>query len=296
MHPVDNSLLDYLTKAEAFLRKKNVERPRLDAQLIFSHILGIERVRLFMEYDRPLSTEEIDAMRNLTVERAAGKPIAHILGFKEFYSRKFMVNSHVLIPRPETEELVDIAKDILSRSGQDKKNLLDMGTGSGVIGITLLLEKPESIQKIIFADISPQALDVCRENFHKLCPEVPENTVVFLQTDLFESLDDSLHGQLDLILSNPPYVLPDEYETLETDVKDYEPRIALTHPDMENFYRSFFSSARLFLSPGSPLLLESSPTLIPLLLPLAEENRFREPKVYKDLSGKERFISWQKIV
>ncbi len=295
MHPVDNTLLAYLTKAEDFLRKKNLEKPRLDAQLIFSHILGIERVRLFMEYDRPLSTEEIDAMRNLTVERAAGKPIAHLLGSKEFYSRKFMVNSHVLIPRPETEELVDIAKDIISRSGQGKKTLLDMGTGSGVIGITLVLEKPESIQKLILADISTQALDVCRENFYRLCPDVPENSVVFLQTNLFESLDDSWHGQLDLILSNPPYILPDEYETLETDVKDYEPRIALTHPDMESFYRSFFSSARLFLSPDAPLLLESSPTLIPLLLPLAEENGLHKPQIYRDLSGKERFISWQKI-
>lgn len=292
MHSLENNLSTFLERAEDFLRKKGIEKPRLDAQLIFSHVLELERYQLFTQFDRPLDKKEIVRLREMLVERADHKPIAYLLGYKEFFSRNFLVNSNVLIPRPETEELVEIVLDYDKEKGAGRKKLLDMGTGSGIIGLTLCLEHPESFSEIVLSDISSEALQTARLNYekHKECGEKAK--LNFIESNLFAELAPEYEASFDIIVSNPPYVTLAEYESLDDDVRKYEPRTALVVEDTDLFFQPFFQSARRFLKPQGALFVETSPSIIDQQKEIARSAGF-QVQSKKDYSGKERFILLQ---
>lgn len=193
--------------------QRGIPSPRLDAELLVAHALGIDRVRLYMDLDRPLSQSERGHIRSLVSRRQRREPVAYILGRKEFYGRSFIVNKDVLIPRPETELIVELA---LTKTW---KKLLDICTGSGAIGITMALERPET--EVTLSDVSSPALNVARDNAAAL----GATHVTLVESDLFSSLPTA--ARFDCITANPPYIEHSAIASLMTDVKDYEPTIAL---------------------------------------------------------------------
>lgn len=271
-------LKDYLQKAEQFLRKKEIEKPRLEAQILFSHVLNMPRIMLYTRDEQPLEPTEVDQLRELLVRKGNGEPTAYITGEKEFFSRNFIVNNSVLIPRPETEELVELIKS--TKTEYDK--VLDLGCGSGCLGITLVLEN--IAKHICLADLSPEALETTQRNAEIL---LDAEQYSISQSDLGSNLLDS---QFDLIVTNPPYVTSTEYNELHESVKNFEPRLALEVADPEAFFCRLFKNSLLLLSGPGALYMESSPTLIAAQKKWALEIGFKSVNIVKDLSGKERFL------
>jgi release factor glutamine methyltransferase len=192
--------------------------PRLDAELLIAHVLGVDRVRLYMDFDRPLSSAELAAVRALLVRRRQREPVAYLIGHREFYRREFKVTSAVLIPRPDTETLIERACALLPA---DKPlAVLDLCTGSGAIAVTLAAERP--LVNVVATDISEPALAIAAENARK---HGVEARVELRVGDLFDALAEG--ARYDLVVANPPYVRDDELPQLAAELK-HEPRLALT--------------------------------------------------------------------
>lgn len=271
-------LKDYLQKAEQFLRKKEIEKPRLEAQILFSYVLNMPRIMLYTRDEQPLERTEVDQLRELLVRKGNGEPTAYITGKKEFFSRDFVVNNSVLIPRPETEELVEIIKS----TKKEYDRVLDLGCGSGCLGITLVLEKIAN--HTCLADLSSEALETAQLNAQQL---LGEEQYSLTQSDLGDNL---LDKSFDLIVTNPPYVTSAEYNKLHESVKSFEPRLALEVPDPEAFFCRLFKNSLLTLSKDGTFYMESSPTLITAQKKWALNTGFKSVRTVNDLSGKERFL------
>jgi release factor glutamine methyltransferase len=209
-------MLGWMAKDLAAL---GVSSPRLDAELLLSHALGCDRVRLYMDMPRPLDGAELAAVKALVVRRRKREPVAYILGRREFYRRTFEVTQDVLIPRPETEVLVDRALEALPESASEGK-ALDLCTGSGAIAISIALERPGL--RVDGTDVSEAALAVARRNAQQLGAG---ERVQFFAGDLFEAVREQ-GGQYALITANPPYVGEAEWPSLAPELA-HEPRIAL---------------------------------------------------------------------
>lgn len=236
-----------LARAREFLTRKGIEEARLDAELLVSHALGLDRLGLFMALERPLTPEEITLGRQLLVRRAAGEPTAYVLGYREFYGRRFEVGAGVLIPRPDTELLVDLARE---RAGdRPALRVADFGTGSGCVATTLALELTEpdvhafdvSTDALAFAERSAIALDA---------------SVQFHAEDGLEAVESC--GPFDLVVSNPPYIAREITESLTVEVRDHEPAVALFAPegDTDFWARALIDAAPRLLKPGGTLLIE----------------------------------------
>ncbi len=238
---------EMLARAKEFLQRKGVEPARLDAELLLAHVLELTRLELYLQLERPVSAAEIDAARALLVRRGKREPVAYILGAREFYGRRFAVDARVLIPRPETELLVDLA---LARSKERPVvRIADVGTGSGALAVSLALGIPGA--RVVAVDVSPGALEVARANAAALGSEID-----FVLGDGPEALRGS--EPFDLIVSNPPYIAPEARATLEPEVADHEPELALFTPaaDPGHWLRRLSSSAGDLLAPGGTLLSE----------------------------------------
>ena len=232
---------------KAALEEATASIGRVDAQAIFAHLLGVNRAYLAANPMRVL-TESEDARADLMVaQRSMGQPVAYLLGTREFYSRDFTVGPEVLIPRPETETLVEAALDCHSRAGGNPARLLDLGTGSGAIAITLALERPELA--ITATDSSPEALAIARANAARLAARVE-----FLEGAWYAPV---AGRRFDLIVSNPPYVAARDPHLAEGDLR-FEPRAALTDgsPDGLDSIRAIVAGAREHLNPGGSILIE----------------------------------------
>ena len=208
----------YLRRTEAYLAGKDVDAPRLSAQLLLAHALGLDRLGLILAMDRPLTPPELDAVRPLVARRGRGEPVALIVGSREFYGLDFCVTPDTLVPRPETELIVDRAKALFP--DRPPGALADLGTGSGCLAVTLALAFPEAA--CLALDKSPAALAVARQNAarHALA-----DRLAFVAGD-FSSLPSRPDGY-DLIVSNPPYVSEAEYRQCSREVRDFEPATAL---------------------------------------------------------------------
>ena len=275
-------LKDYLLKAEEFLREKQVVKPRLEAQLIFSHVLNIPRISLYTNEQLPLENSEVNRLRELLVEKSKGKPTAYLLGKKEFFSLEFEVNEHVLIPRPETEELCEW---VIESEHKELPLICDLATGSGCIAAVLASEM--NCEKILALDISPQALEVAAKNLAKHCPEV---SYELIHSDLFADVSADYHGKLDMIVSNPPYIPTSEFNQLMPAVKDFEPEAALHCENPLAFFKRLFNEAFQFLKSGAPLYVETNPTLIEDQQQLLLAAGFSRAEIKHDLAGKARFL------
>jgi release factor glutamine methyltransferase len=271
-----------------YLKKSGSASPRLDAEVLLSDARGCQRIELYTAFDQEPSEAVRNRFRDMVRRRAAGEPVAYLVGRREFFSLMFRVTPDVLIPRPETEFVVLGALDwIKQRSGNDGPVMVaDVGTGSGAIAVSIARHAPGC--RVIATDVSQPALEVARQN--ALDHQVADR-IEFVQCDLLGGIDPQ--RQMDLIASNPPYVAEAELATLENGVRRYEPRGALvagaTGTDVV---------ARLIrescdrLRPGGGLLIEISPMIEGKVRELfAEEPRWSGVSVSKDLAGLSRVVS-----
>jgi len=275
--------------AQEFLERKGVEESRLDAELLVSHALGLDRLQLFLELERPISGEELDRARDLLVRRGRREPTAYVTGKREFYGRDFAVKTGVLIPRPETELLVDRGRELLKGRPQEV-SVADLGTGSGCLAVTLALELEEA--RVWGTDISGDAIELARENAERLEAEVDfrvADGVAGLAAIVSER-----GAALDLIVSNPPYIEPSEAESLAPEVREYEPEIALFAPegDPDHWLRALLEAGGELLSDGGSILVELGHQQAARALALAGDRGW-SARLHKDLAGIERVFEGQ---
>ncbi len=287
MTTTGKTILYVLNKSKEYLQKKNIPNPRLDAEVILSDILGLERIKLYSNFEKILSIEEEDIYRKKIQDRGLLKPVAYITQKKMFYNSFFYVDENVLIPRPETEELVEWFLKTTSANG--KLTVLDLCSGSGCIGISVKKERPD--YKIYFSDISKRALDITKINSKNILDEdiIEEK---FIESNLWTNIPESL--MFNEILSNPPYIPESEKPEIMADVLKYEPEIALFLRDPENFYSKLLQGAENHLNDSGSLFMETHPDWINRLSEMSKLYHLETVEIKKDLSGKERFIRLMK--
>jgi release factor glutamine methyltransferase len=272
------TILKVLQWTADYLSQKGVENGRRDAELLLCATLDLDRVGLYLNYDRPLTPSELAAFRERVGRRARREPLQHILGRTEFWSLPFFVTPAVLIPRGDTEVLVEEAlKRVASHC-----SILDVGTGSGAIAISLAHEL--SAAAVTAVDISAEALAVAAENARE---NGVEGHVRFLQADLGTLPG----GPYDLIVANPPYIPAEELAELMPEVRDFEPHLALNGGgDGLDCYRRLLPSAAGCLKSDGWLLLEVGCGQAPQVLELLRDNGFAERFAARDLAGIERVV------
>ena len=263
---------------------RNIPSPRLEAELLIAHSLGLKRVELYTRFDQPLKDGELAAVRVLIERRRKLEPIAYITGVREFYGRTFAVDRRVLVPRPETEEVVEAALAMLPAKGEGiAPRVLDLCVGSGAIAVTVACERPDAT--VDATDISADALAVARGNAAKLA--------VGERVQFFEgSLDATVpEGQYDLVISNPPYIASAEIATLMPDVHDYEPRLALDGGAAgDDVLVPLIARAPARLREGGALVVEIGIDQGERVRALALEAGLIDVEVRKDLSGRDRML------
>lgn len=277
-------LKDVLDKTVAFFKEKKVDTPRLDAELLLAHGLGIERIQLYLKFDQPLKEEELQTCRELVRRRSLGEPVAYIVGYKDFYGLRFGVNQNVLIPRPETEHLVEFILDRVSDKEQPYK-ILDLGAGSGCIGLTLLYNLPQA--RLVSLDLSEKALEVAQQNAAQIAVQ---ERVKFLAGDA-EKLEPEIAKDFDFIAANPPYI--DRQDThVEENVKKFEPDAALFARDKGLHCLKTWSAKYVsHLVPGGIMAMEMGYDQGPAMKAHFDSlGVFKEVRVIKDLSGHDRVI------
>jgi release factor glutamine methyltransferase len=237
-----------LAEASATLGAAGVAAPEWDAERLLRHVLGWDRAALIANPEHVVSGPEEERLRSLVRRRAVREPLQYILGTQAFWKHEFLVTPAVLIPRPETELLVETALELLE--GVDKPVIVDVGTGSGCIALSLAFERPDA--EVHATDISEPALEVARENARRLGLE---GRVAFHHGDLLEPVA-GLEGRVDLIVSNPPYVDPAERDTLAPEVRDHEPATALFAADVMAYPARLAGAAREALRTGGCLVVE----------------------------------------
>jgi release factor glutamine methyltransferase len=264
-----------------------VDAPRLTAELLLAHVLGCDRMRLYLDFDKPLGPTELAGYRELIRRRSAGEPTAYLLGHKEFFGRRFRVDPRVLIPRPETELLVEEALRLLPAEGTTA--ILDLCAGSGCVGITLALERPGV--SVVAIEQSEPAVALARENAATLAAPVE-----ILTGDLFAPLEGSIRGEpgeprFDLIVANPPYIPSGELDGLAREIRDHEPRLALDGgSDGLALTRRIISAAPGWLAPGGSLLVELHEGHGDAAIQLCRDAGLASPRVIRDLAGLPRLL------
>lgn len=268
---------------QADLAKRGIDSARLDADLLVAHALKLKRLALYLDLDRPLEDAELRTIRALVERRRAFEPIAYILGEREFYGRAFEVNKDVLIPRPDTETLVEQTLLTL-RTGDGAERVLDLCTGSGAVALTLAAELPA--RRVLATDISERALAVAARNAERL---KLSDRVELRQGDLFAAVPDG--ERFAAISVNPPYIGAEEMPTLAPDVRDHEPHLALNAgEDALAFYRRIASDAQRFLLPGASVLVEVGYTQAQAVRELFMAAGLSHVHSAKDLAGTERVV------
>ncbi len=280
-----DTILYVLTKSQEYLGKRQIPNPRLDAELILSDVLNMERIKLYSNFDKKLTEPEKDKYREKIKARGEFKPVAYIIGKKNFYKSTFVVNEKVLIPRPETEELIEwVSKEI---KGDEFLLVLDLCAGSGCIGISLKKDFPKIA--LTMTDISLDALGIAKENAISI---LPGEDISFLKSDLFDSFDENL--KFNFILSNPPYIPIQEKESIMLDVLNFEPHLALFLEEPGVFYQKLLQGAYKHLSESGVLYLETHPDWANKISEMSKEFGFTSSQVKKDLSNKDRFVKLTK--
>lgn len=282
------ALLDW---TKDYLEKNDSQSPRLDAEILLAHSMNCERIMLYTRFDEIVSEADRLQFRELVKQRASGCPVAYLVGFKEFYSLRFDVSEHVLIPRPETEFIVIAVLDIVKEHFNSDTNgqslpchVVDVGTGSGAIAITLATEL--SLIQVTAVDLSTAALEVARKNAtgHEV-----NDRIEFIEQDLLEGASDA---KFDIVVSNPPYVTSEEYEALSRNVREYEPQLALeSGPTGMECYQRLVPQAAARLNDGGWLVLETSPMLMEQLKTLVSETGFGEIATVADLASHQRILT-----
>lgn len=275
------TVLEVLQLTTDHLKKKGITQPRRQAEELLSDVLGIPRMQIYLEHDRPLLEEELDRCRAALMRRAKGEPNAYIQGEVEFHSCRIKVNRDVLIPRQETGILVDEIIKNLSNQDLTGKVLADVCCGSGCIG--LAIKKHYPALHVILSDLSPQALSVAKEN-----ARLNQLDVEFREGDL---LLPYAWQSLDFFVCNPPYVSKTSYQMLDTEVRDFEPLIALVaEEDGYQFYRRLAEGVKTVCKPRARLWLEMGTGQGKIIQQLFEKETGRSGQVKLDWAGHDRFF------
>jgi release factor glutamine methyltransferase len=289
------TVLELLNWSTCMLKDHQIENPRLNSELLLARSLNFSREGLYRNLHSPLKQGEIGALERLIQRRISGEPLQYILGHQEFWSIDFKVDPCVLIPRPETELLVEQSLLILSENSFKRiPSVLEIGTGSGAIAIALAKEVRNIF--LVATDISREALGLASENARSAGVG---HQIKFVNGDLFGPLRSSKEeGLFDMILSNPPYIHRLEIQALAREVRDYEPGIALDGgEDGLEFYRRIIPEAPFYLREGGWLLLEVGQGQGPLVSKLiGEEGDFLKPECIPDLSGIGRVVKAQRKI
>jgi len=286
--------LDLLQWATNTLKDHRIENPRLNAELLLAHSLTLNREELYVRLHRELKEGEKGALERLIQRRSSGEPLQYILGKQEFWSINFKVDHRVLIPRPETELLVEQSLRILSeKTFEQNPSVLEIGTGSGAIAIALAKEVTHIF--LVATDISRDALVLAKEN---AASAGVQDRIQFVNSDLLGSFQPSRERRaFDLILSNPPYIVQSEIGSLAKEVRNFEPVIALDGgKDGLKFYRRLVSQTPSSLREGGWLLLEVGQGQAERVAEqIRERGTFLEPEILADLAGIERVVKAQKM-
>jgi release factor glutamine methyltransferase len=265
------------------LKKRGSTSPRLDVELLLGSVLRVDRVPLVIDADRPLGKVELGAYRALHARRRAGEPVAYLLGVREFYGRRFRVDARVLVPRPDTETLVEEA---LARTAPLylSARVLDLCTGSGCVAVTIARERPT--MRVVGSDVSEAALTVARENALRLGAV----SLSFVKSDLFEAFAGA--RSFDLVTANPPYIPAGEVPQLAVDIRGFEPHLALTPgPEGLEIVRRIVAEAPGHLNAGGALAIEIGAGQAEVARALFEAAGFSDVRTRKDLGGHERVVS-----
>ena len=273
------TVLEILRSTTAYFEKREVESPRLNAEQLLAHVLQRKRIELYLEFERPLAETELAPLRELVRRRGQGEPLQHLLGTVEFCGRVFACDQRALVPRPETEQLVELLK---SRIENRESRIVDVGTGSGVIALSLAAEFPEA--EVYAVDVSDEALALARENAARLGLQ---DRVRFAKSHLLSAVD----GTFDLIVANLPYVATADRPTLSREVLR-DPEIALFGGERgDELARELIEAVPARLRPGGQLALEvgigQADGLVSLL---TEKNNFHDIEAIRDYGGVKRFI------
>ncbi|HZR08598.1 MAG TPA: peptide chain release factor N(5)-glutamine methyltransferase [Myxococcales bacterium] len=266
--------------AREWLLKKGVANPRLDAELLLAHALGCDRLRLYIDVDKPVGAEELARFKPLIQRRAAREPVAYILGSKEFYGRPFEVAPGVFIPRPETELLVRLVLDHLPPGAA---RVADLCSGSGAVGISVAAEHPDA--QVDLVELSPEAAAIARRNVEK---HAPGRVRVFCG-DLFAAFPDRI--RYDAIAANPPYVPTPDGRKLASDVVDHEPHLALfAGEDGLDVIRRIAAEVKDWLAPGGLFVTEIDPAQGEAVARLLRDAGLAGVRVERDLAGLDRHV------
>jgi len=289
-------LIEVLKLAEKHLEQHRVQPARLSAEHLLASVLGLERLELYLNFDRPLREEELEAYRKLLRRRTAHEPLQYILGNTQFRKLTLELGPGVLVPRPETEILVQLVLDHLGKingkSAEKPVKVLDLCTGSGVVGLSLAVERGEKEFWCVLADISRKALGWAAKNAGLLEGNC-QGAVCLLCADLCEALHS---GPLfDIVVSNPPYVAPEEINNLPEEIKRYEPLEALNggEPEGTAVIRRIIESSWAVMKQGALLALEigeSQKQSIGKLFASRQE-KYSSPDFHNDLAGRTRFVT-----
>ena len=281
------TILDTLKKGTEYLQKHGVEEARLNMELLIAHVLKTGRMQLYIDFDREIPENALENLRDLTKRRGRGEPLQHLLGTIEFCDPDFKTDHRALIPRPETEELT---RKLFSRPWPQAVSILDMGCGSGVIGLSLAHRFMGRAAQVTLADLSPEALGLALENAAVL----PDGgaQVRFVESDLFSSIE----GVFDLIVANLPYI-PDHEETQLSREVRRDPSLALYGgPEGTEIMERFLRESTAFLAPDGLIAMEFGIGQAETLRLLAGDLGFEPVEIQSDLSGIERFLFATKSV
>jgi len=275
------AIAEVLTLSAEFLAQKGIERPKRSAEELLAAVLGIKRMDLYLQHDRPLVNAELEQMRAQLKRRATGEPLEQVLGEIEFYQCRLAINRDVLIPRQETEILVDLIVKEIGGKPLGGRTLWDLCTGSGCIGLGV--KKSLSELNVVLSDLCPKALTIAKAN-----AERNGLVVDFRQGDL---LDPFLEEKADFVVCNPPYVSRTEYEALDSGVRDFEPRLALLAGERgAEFYERLARELPPFLKPGAQIFFEIGAAQGAQVQEIFNCLPWHRNRLLKDWAGKERFF------
>ena len=283
MGKVALSFLDIINRSTEYLKKRGVPNPKCDVEWIVATVTNKKRVELYLEFENPVEEEFQDKIRKWIIDRGKRIPLQHILGKVNFAGNNLFCDDRALIPRPETEYLTEL---ILERVENDfSGSILDLGTGSGAIILTLCIQKTNCDGTGL--DKSKEAIELAKKNaqFHKL------SNVKF---GIFDWCKEKLKKKYDIIVSNPPYLTIEEWETAETEVKVFDPKSALVANEGTSDLIEVINLAKIYLSSGGLLALEIGLYQKKILLDVMN-NKFTDIEIIKDYSNRERFIFGRKL-
>ncbi len=282
-------IIDIINWGSQYLKSKGIDEARLTIELMLCHVLKCRRIDLYIDFERPLTKSELEELRNIIKRRLKREPLQYIIGKTEFMGLEFKINPNVLIPRPETEILVEKAIETIKKEfpSETTVKLLDIGTGSGNISISIAKFLGEKV-KVVGIDLSDKAIQIAEENAKLNNVE----NVEFICFDFFDTdFENKFQNQFDIIVSNPPYISTEEFETLQEEIKNYEPRIALTdESDGLTFFRRLADLSRKIISNRGFILAEMAYNQAEKVKEIFKSAGYEEIETFKDYLGFERVI------